>query len=152
MRADVRVGSIASIPPCPRHVCLSPNSNRYADILHRQLRAISRSRLNRPYGVLDRFLVLPCVSLRQVGMLLRAEPGWTCPDMEVEICGRYGKSPVESDLGIIGAAKLAECFKFQNQDNRKIKFGQIARRWISALPETNDRVLANLTFSKESLR
>jgi hypothetical protein len=68
--------------------------------------------------------------------------------MEVEICGRYGKSPVESDLGIIGAAKLAECFKFQNQDNRKIKF----RRWISALPETNDRVLANLTFSKESLR
>ena len=59
------------------------------------------------------FPVLPCVSLRQVGMLLRAEPGWTCPDMEVEICGRYGKSPVESDLGIIGAAKLAECFKFQ---------------------------------------
>ncbi len=50
--------------------------------------------------------------------------------MEVEICGRYGKSPVESDLGIIGVAKLAECFKFQNQDNRKIKFGQIARRWI----------------------
>jgi hypothetical protein len=39
--------------------------------------------------------------------------------VEVEICGRYGKSPVESDLGIIGAAKLAECFKFQNQDNRK---------------------------------
>jgi hypothetical protein len=45
--------------------------------------------------------------------------------MEVEICGRYGKSPVESDLGIIGAAKLAECFKFQNQDNRKLKFGQL---------------------------
>jgi hypothetical protein len=43
--------------------------------------------------------------------------------MEVEICGRYGKSRVESDLGIIGAAKLAECFKFQNQDNRKLKFG-----------------------------
>jgi hypothetical protein len=86
-------------------------------------------------GYLIVFPVLPCVSLRQVGMLLRAEPGWTCPDMEVEICGRYGKSPVESDLGIIGAAKLAECFKFQNQDNRKLKFGQIARRWISALPE-----------------
>jgi len=103
-------------------------------------------------GYLIVFPVLPCVSLRQVGMLLRAEPGWTCPDMEVEICGRYGKSPVESDLGIIGAAKLAEFFKFQNQDNRKIKFGQIARRWISALPETNDRGLANLTFSKESPR
>jgi hypothetical protein len=55
--------------------------------------------------------------------------------VEVEICGRYGKSPVESDLGIIDAAKLAECFKFQNQDNRKLKFGQIARRCISALPE-----------------
>jgi hypothetical protein len=25
--------------------------------------------------------------------------------MEVEICGRYGKSRVESDLGIIGAAR-----------------------------------------------
>jgi hypothetical protein len=72
--------------------------------------------------------------------------------MEVEICGRYGKSLVESDFGITGAAKLAEYFKFQNQDNRKLIFGQIARRWISALPETNDRVLANLTFSKESLR
>jgi len=87
-----------------------------------------------------------------MGMVIRAEPGRTCPDMEVEICGRYGKSRVESDLGIIGAAKLAECFKFQNQDNRKLKFGQIARRWISALPETNDCVLADLTFSKESLR
>jgi hypothetical protein len=64
-------------------------------------------------GYLTVFPVLPCVSLHQVGMLLRAEPGWTCPDMEVEICGRYGKSPVESDLGIISAAKLAECFKFQ---------------------------------------
>jgi len=55
-------------------------------------------------------------------------------------------------------------FKFQNQDNRKLKLGHIARRWVSALPETNDRVLANLNtagvdyrggrpgFSKESLR
>ena len=66
--------------------------------------------------------------------------------------GDMASSLVESDLGIIGAAKLAEFFKFQNQDNRKIKFGRIARRWISALPETNDRVLANLTFSKELLR
>ena len=44
--------------------------------------------------------------------------------MEVEICGRYGKSPVESDLGIIGAAKLAECFKFQNQLKQMIVFSR----------------------------
>jgi hypothetical protein len=146
------MGHKRTLPPHFRMSALPLKADITENRRHCPLSAISRSRLNSRTGYLIVFLVLPCVSLRQVGMLLRAEPGWTCPDIEVEICGRYGKSPVESDLSIIGAAKLAECFKFQNQDNRKIKFGQIARRWISALPETNDRVLANLTFSKESLR
>ena len=44
LSVDVRFGSIASIPPCPRHVCLSSDSNRYADILDRQLRATSGHR------------------------------------------------------------------------------------------------------------
>jgi hypothetical protein len=72
--------------------------------------------------------------------------------MEVEICGRYGKSPVESDLGIIGAAKLAECFKFSKSRQSEDQIRTNCPPMDSALPETNDRVLANLTFSKESLR
>ena len=51
MVSDVSDGSIASVPLRLRHVCLSPNSNRYADILDRQLRASSRHRGERLDGL-----------------------------------------------------------------------------------------------------